>query len=147
MVIIQRVFNRITVGHSSQSPAALSFNIFLQVTMMSRITLNLMKSHNKHRRKSLNPVHSNAHYPGAPNFQSLPSKSGFGKYPPTSLESGILLSPPSTSKGKDRDRRGSVTHIEFADLNPPVDEGTRITFYPYPPHLAVAMSPIPQNSN
>ncbi|KAE9395202.1 hypothetical protein BT96DRAFT_997887 [Gymnopus androsaceus JB14] len=104
--------------------------LLITVTMMSRITLNLMKSHNKHRRKSLNPVHSNAHYPGAPNFQSLPSKSGFGKYPPTSLESGILLSPPSTSKGKDRDRRGSVTHIEFADLNPPVDEVQKLHIWP-----------------
>lgn len=91
--------------------------------MMSRITLNLMRSHDEHLHELMNPANSRTHYQG---FLDSPLRSRF----PT------LTSPP-TSKGKDRDRWRSISHIEFADYSPTANnEAGTIAFHPHPQYVS-----------
>jgi len=113
--------------------------LLITVTMMSRITLNLMKSHAKHQQKLLSPVRSSAYYQGNLNSEARSSWSRVAQYPPTPPHSGILLSPPpSTSRDKGRDRL-SISNIQF---DAPVDYGGGTTFHPHPQDLDVATSSI-----
>jgi hypothetical protein len=97
--------------------------LLITVTMMSRITLNLMKSHDHHLRHLLSPENPKIHYQATPDFQFPSPRSRETQSPP--------LRSPATSKGKDRDRFGSLSSsVEFADLNSPVNNEGKITSYP-----------------
>jgi len=106
--------------------------LLITVTMMSRITLNLMKSHDKHRRESLNLVRSRVHHQGALASPGPSSRSHITQYSSTSSPSKEFPCPPSsTRKGKDRDPLESISHID------PMHNESMTAFYPHPQYLDV----------
>ncbi|KIK69988.1 hypothetical protein GYMLUDRAFT_236437 [Collybiopsis luxurians FD-317 M1] len=119
----------IAVASSGLKNIVAQLELLITVAMMSRITLNLMKSHAKYQKGGpLNPSRR---------FERR-SHSTTSPVSPTS-PNGMFLSPPSPSKGKGRDRL-SITQVEYAGLDPESNDRARVSFYSQP--VDIALTPL-----